>query len=395
MFEPLVEQVVFSCCLAVCSKKKGLINHERVLTSMARWRGEMRVLVLGGTGAIGKPLVQLLAENGIDTFVTTRQRDRDLSLVNYINGNAREHGLLKSVLSEKWDAVIDFMAYSTAEFKARVDLLLASTPQYVYLSSARVYADTDQLITEDSARLLDVCTDDEYLSSDEYALAKARQEDMLRDSGCRNWTIIRPYITYGDNRLQLGVLEKEEWLHRALQNRTIVFCSDLVSKRTTLTSGIDVAKGISSVLGVSEAMGHCFNVTGSDTKTWGQVLAVYTDLLKKFHCRSPNVLLLDMREFQKCTPARYQIEYDRLFHRRFDNTRIARFVDTSQFLPIDQGLEASMLAYIKSPNLHVVNGSYEAAKDKATGEFTPISQIKGMKQKVRYMAYRYLAYQLR
>ena len=56
--------------------------------------------------------------------------------------------------------------------------------------------------------------DEEYLKTDEYALSKARQEDILHRSGKNNWTVIRPYITYSEIRLQLGVLEKELWLYR-------------------------------------------------------------------------------------------------------------------------------------------------------------------------------------
>ena len=41
------------------------------------------------------------------------------------------------------------------------------------------------------------------------ALQKAREENLLLKSDSRNWTIIRPYITYYDERLQLGVFEKK------------------------------------------------------------------------------------------------------------------------------------------------------------------------------------------
>ena len=40
---------------------------------------------------------------------------------------------------------------------------------------------------------------------------------------------------------QLGVLEKELWLYRALNGRTIVFSKDIAEKSTTLTYGYDVA----------------------------------------------------------------------------------------------------------------------------------------------------------
>jgi hypothetical protein len=111
------------------------------------------------------------------------------------------------------------MIYTTQSFKERVNFLLDATSQYVFFSSSRVYADSEIPITEDSSRLLDVSQDKKFLSTDEYSLAKARQENILRKSKRKNWTIIRPYITYSENRLQLGILEKEEWLYRALQGR--------------------------------------------------------------------------------------------------------------------------------------------------------------------------------
>ena len=61
-------------------------------------------------------------------------------------------------------------------------------------------------------------------------------------SSClKNWTIIRPYITFSDARLQLSCLEKEYWLKRVLDNKPIVFSKDLANKTTTFTCGNDVA----------------------------------------------------------------------------------------------------------------------------------------------------------
>lgn len=63
-------------------------------------------------------------------------------------------------------------------------LLLEATKQYFYFSSARVYANSD-VLTEDSQRLLDSNIDLQYVQSDEYAIAKAKQEDILRNSDFR------------------------------------------------------------------------------------------------------------------------------------------------------------------------------------------------------------------
>ena len=143
---------------------------------------------------MGQPLVRQLATAN-DVYVTTRRdlSQPDSSGITYIKGNAKDLTFLASTLkSRHWDAIVDFMVWTT-EFPQVLPLMLESTDQYVFISSARVYAQSDEPITEETPRLLDVSEDQEYLSTNEYALAKAREEDMLFRSGRNNFTIVRPY----------------------------------------------------------------------------------------------------------------------------------------------------------------------------------------------------------
>ena len=171
-------------------------------------------MVLGGTGAIGSHLVNTLAvEGGVNCFVISRKIRQNERRVNYVQGSAHDPDFVRHLLHDtKYDAIVDFMSYSTEEFKSRYWLYLDSTEQYIYLSSSRVYAESKGEIIEDSPRLLDVCKDEDYLATDEYTLKKTHQEDVLRESGYLNWTIIRPYITYSEEWLLLSPLEKECWL---------------------------------------------------------------------------------------------------------------------------------------------------------------------------------------
>ena len=173
----------------------------------------MNVLIFGGTGAMGTHLVSILAKQGIKCVVSTRQCRDNSENVEYVIGDAHNVDFLKSLFANyKFDAIVDFMKYSTKDFESRVCFLLSNTKQYIFLSSSRVYAGSNEPLTENSPLLLDVCQDAEYLKTDEYALAKARQERILHKSGKTNWTIIRPYITFSEKRLQLSALEKEFWL---------------------------------------------------------------------------------------------------------------------------------------------------------------------------------------
>ena len=350
----------------------------------------MRVLVLGGTGAMGNHLVKLLSDKGIETVVTTRSNRKAEEKIKYVQGNALEIEFLKTMLVDKWDAIIDFMVYSTKGFKERVNLLLASTSQYVFLSSARVYADTTLPIKETSPRLLDVTEDGEFLSTDEYSLTKARQEDILRNSGYSNWTIIRPYITYSEDRLQLGVLEKEDWLYRALHGRTIVFSENINSRKTTLTYGQDVAKGILAIIGNSSAMGEAFHITVDNSIRWNEVLSIYLDVLEKHLGIRPKVVLKDLEHFINSHPASYQIKYDRLFNREFDNSKINTFFDTSKFVSTRDGVKNSLEKFLEKPDFRSINWRTEALKDRVTKEITPLHEIGGIKQKIKYIVYRFI-----
>ena len=125
---------------------------------------------------MGNYLTHLLAESGIETVVTSRNIRISEKNIKYVKGNAHDNVFLNSLLEEDWDAIVDFMVYSTSEFKERYNLYLETTSQYIFLSSARVYANSNDPIIETSKRLLDTSDDTDFLSTDEYALSKARQE---------------------------------------------------------------------------------------------------------------------------------------------------------------------------------------------------------------------------
>ena len=352
----------------------------------------MKVLVLGGTGAMGAHLVQLLVKKEVATFVTSRVSHKPDNNLQYIQGDAHDISFLKSILeSNEWDSIVDFMIYNTQAFKERVDLLLNSTKQYIFLSSARVYANSEQPLTEISPRLLDVSEDTDYLTTDEYALTKARQEDILKNSINKNYTIIRPYITYSEDRLQLGIWEKEDWLYRVLHGRTIVFSKNIGSKITTLTYGLDVAKGIAAIIGNFNALGDTFHIIAKESQTWNETLTAYLDILEKYLGHRPKVLLQELNNFMELRSniSKYQVLYDRLFDRMFDNSKIAQYVDINSFTNIEEGLEKCLEEFLKNTRFKQINWRIQAIMDKICNEKTCLSEIKGIKQKLKYLLFRY------
>lgn len=354
----------------------------------------MKILVLGGTGAMGVPVVQILADRGNDVYVTTR-RDKSSSIKNvkFIRGDAHNLDFVKDLVREKFDVVIDFMVYSSSDFPKYCALYLKNTKQYIFFSSSRVYANSNgEKITENSPRLLDVSTDATYLQTDEYALAKAREEDILRNSGCSNFTVIRPYITYYNNRLQLGIYEKETWLQRALDGKKIVFSKNIASKLTTLTYGYDVSLRIADLVGNEKALGQFYHITTEESIKWHDVLNCYLDTLEEQFGKRPEVCMIDQCDplFEKIS--HYQIHCDREYDRVFSNHKIQKDTEEKiEFIKVREGLKRSLKEFLVGKRQFTYRSwRAEAIFDRITGDRTSLLKIPTLKNKLKYFLFRYV-----
>ncbi len=357
----------------------------------------MNILLLGGTGAIGSCLAEILSvEQRVNRIViTTRNKNRiGGGKLSYVVGDAKDNLFLQNLCRQcEWDAIVDFMSYKTNEFANRVRLLLSSTKQYVFLSSARVYGDEEHPIKENSPLLLNSSKDEVYLRTDEYGLTKARQENILRESGFSNYTIIRPYITYDDYRLQLGVLEKEEWLYRALHKRTIIFPKDVFDKFTTMSGGCDVAGSIAQLIGSPLSMGETYHIAAEEKVTWRDIYSIYSKAIKDRTGLDIKIKLVSTDDFIKCRDKSlvYQLVYDRMYNRDFDTSKLRNAIDVSSFVSPHDGIRSCINRFLDNPKWRYVNERNEAVKDKLSGEYTPLFQIQGFKNKIRYILKRITA----
>lgn len=350
----------------------------------------MKILLIGGTGALGRSLQSILLQNpDNEIYITTRiKRESHAKKLYYIVGNAKERTFFKKIISDKWDVIIDFLIYNTIEFLDRYECLLNATKQYIFFSSARVFADSEYPLTEDSPRLLDISKDITYLNTDEYALTKARQENILSNSLKRNWTIIRPYITFDPYRLQLGVMEKETWLSRAINNRTIVFSDDIINHRTTMTYSGDVANGVSAIIGNTDAFSESFNISSSESHTWKEILNIYIAELNASLDRKIKIKMVDLCPFYE--RLKYQVIYDRYYDRTFDNSKIIKFVGKKFFSKQLSSLAESLRLFLKSPKFLSIDWRQDVILDRIAKDVPNFNHLSKRSEKILYFNYRYL-----
>lgn len=332
----------------------------------------MRVLVLGGTGAMGSHLCRELVALGHEVVCTTRRDRKPADGITYAVGDAKQPSFLDGLLAERWGGVVDFMIWSTAEFRERYRDFLGATDQYVFTSSYRVYADSP-VITEDSPRLLDVVDNPAYLSTDEYALRKARCEDMLAASGADNWTVVRPAITYdgANGRLQLGTLESRHWLWRAMHGIPVSLPSDMLAKQTTMSYGGDVARMIALLVGNPAALGETFTVSGSDHMTWRGVAEAYNSVLPF------EVAECELDDYIAARGSEYQIRYDRMFNRVVDNSKILRTtgLDNGTLTGMRTGLARELGACLSSEVQFDVSAGQNGKFDRLCGGMPSLGSV--------------------
>lgn len=297
-----------------------------------------KILLLGGTGAMGVYLAPELINLGYNVFVTSRSsRKSDSDKLTYIKGNAHNSLFLIKILANKYDAIVDFMNYKTDEFSKRYELLLSNTKHYIFVSSCAVFAESEEPVAEKSPRLLDVLIDAECLATDDYSLAKARQENILQECQYKNWTIIRPTITYSKVRFDFASYGSDIFIVRSLNKRPVVLPHEMLQKRTTMTWAGDVAKMIVKLILDQNTFCEDFNVCTAEHRSWAEVAEYYNKLI------GLTIVPIDFNTYLKIvgTKEKYQKLNCRLQNRRImDNSKILKAVGMKQaeLMPLFDGL---------------------------------------------------------
>ena len=307
---------------------------------------EKKVLLIGGTGAMGTYLTPELLRKGYRVDVISVDHvSSDNPMLRYFTGDAMDDQYLKEILKNQYDGIVDFMIYKTERFKERHPLLLQNTDHYIYLSSYRVYCGQTP-ITESTPRMLDVSDNPIYLATDDYSLLKARGENILKASPYKNWTAVRPSCVYSKRRFQLCTLEANVIIPRARQHKPVILPQEARSVQATMTWSGDIARMFSGLLFNPQAMCESYTFSTSEHHTWETVASYYHDIigLDTIWVPRESYLKLVVGSDRPNTGAHWQLDYDRLFNRVIDNRKILEHAGLHQedFMPLKEGLQREL-----------------------------------------------------
>lgn len=322
-----------------------------------------KILVLGGTGAMGQYLVPALAERGAAvtvSYINDVVKPPPVPGVKYVEGNAKDVSFLRELLKEGFDAIVDFLVYPTRDLIHCLPFLTENTDHYIYLSTYRIYDNKEIPIKETSPRLLDSTEDIFLKNSDDYSIYKARGENILHALPRKNWTIIRPAITYSLFRNQLVTLEAAFTVGRAFQNKKTALPLSAKNIQGTMTWAGDVAQMIKGLLFNEKAMGEAYTVATAEHHSWGEIADYYKDICGLESVWVDDEDYIDMTiKIMGYDPfygrlARYQLIYDRLFDRIIDNSKIlgATGMKQEELMPLYKGLELEINRCPKDHDFH-------------------------------------------
>jgi len=316
-----------------------------------------KVLVLGATGAMGQYLIPRFAEMGYQVDgVSFDDVKSSHPNVHYIQADAKDTAVLRRILENGYDGIVDFMIYNTKELSYYLPFILDRTEHYIYLSSYRIYDGKEMPTRETSPRLID--TGDSILlrNSDDYSIYKARGENIVRSRARRNWTIIRPAITYSRMRYQLVTLEAANTVGRAFSGKKTVLPEQARNVQATMSWAGDVARMIAGLLFNEKAVGETFSVCTAEHRTWGEIADYYKDICgleSVWVDKEDYIRILSPDPYE--TGARWQLEFDRLFDRVMDNSKVlaATGMKQSELTSLYDGLKKEIARCPKDFPWHI------------------------------------------
>jgi len=237
----------------------------------------LKILVLGATGIIGRYLCEVAAAEGHLVSAVSRGNPRiRVDGVEYLQGDARDPGARRTLVSSgSFDAVVDLLSFTPEHVTESLEWFSGRCEQYVLISSATVY---------EAPRPGERLTENASLRNSgwEYPLRKIACEKVLRTRAAeigQVFTIVRPYITYSEQRLAFGAWEGEQALARIRNGLPVVIGDEISGTQTALTHSRDLARGIVSLLGNPRAINEDFHIAAENMHTWREVYEIASDLL--------------------------------------------------------------------------------------------------------------------
>jgi nucleoside-diphosphate-sugar epimerase len=309
----------------------------------------MKVLFVGGTGTISSACAALAIQHGIELYLLNRGQNTRPVPVGAISlqGDIHQPELVAAVLGDqKFDAVVEWVAFTPDQVKADMELFRNRTRQYIFISSASAYQKPPRAlpITENTP------LDNPYW---QYSRNKAACEALLEQAGRDErfpFTIVRPSHTY--DRTLLPFHSGYTTVARMREGKPVVVHGDGTSL-WTMTHHRDFAVGFVGLLGNHGAIGETFHITSDELLSWNQIYSIVAQAAGV----EPQLVHIPSELIARYDPVwGASLLGDKAHSMIFDNRKIRALVpEFKPAIPFQQGAQEILAWYDEDPARQVVD----------------------------------------
>lgn len=351
------------------------------------------VLLLGGTGTLSKATLDVALYKGFEVTIMTRGL-RKIFIpegVGHIICDFTSDAEMENVFDNReFDIVVDFLSRTPEDIKRVYSFFANKCTQFIFISSSCVYrrASEDFPIKESSPK-----PNPDWL----YNIKKYEAERVLEALSTENtsyYTIVRPYITYDDQRIPFGITPEYKY-HKTIIERIKSgkpwFIWNNGETVTTVTHTIDFANLLVGLFLNKKAVNQDFHITGGFSCKQSELVYL---LFSKLGIE-PNIVNVDLDDFVSTLPEYGQMLIgDRSLDAVFDNTKL--FDAVEEYKPritIDEGIER-VLAYWESNKETNYDYRFDARIDRLLSHYTKVGFHKypssRTDSRLLYFLYRYM-----
>lgn len=318
----------------------------------------MRVLFIGGTGIISSACSELALRRGIDLYLlnrgnSTRQPPAGAKV---LQADIRQPVQAARALGDlTFDAVVEWMAFTTEHIKSDIELFHKRTSQYIFISSASAYQKPPSTLPVTESTPL-------FNPYWQYSRDKAACEALLaqewREQGFP-YTVVRPTHTY--DRTLLPFEGGYTVVARMRLGKEVVVAGDGTSL-WTLTHNRDFAVGLVGLLGNPHAIQQTYQITSDEWLSWNQIYEIVAHAAgvepKLVHVPSELIARYDPRWGAGLLG-------DKAHSMIFDNSKIRKLVPEFQpSIPFWQGAGEIMAWYDEDPKRQVIDIKMDTLHDR-------------------------------
>lgn len=358
----------------------------------------MKILFIGGTGVLSTDIVKLAIKQKHEVFLLNRGTHvEDIPAESHlIIGNIRDTISCKKELSNyKFDVVADFLSYTPEQLKSAIDIIQDICTQYIFVSSACSYRrdSTDFPIKENSVQ---------PNTNLPYGISKYECEKLLKSLNWKfKYTIVRPYITYGDTRIPYGIAPAARYhgtiIARILSGKPMFYWNENGHIPVcNLTHTRDFAVAFCGLFLNPLAYDEDFNIVGDETYSWKTMVETLYEVLEM---QNKNIINIPVQEIiDVFTTERDFFKGDRNLDAVFDNTKIKNAVpEFKTTISLKEGILMTVNHYKTHNYLSGIDYCYDALCDRLLNKhqngiyFKDYLHNASLIQKIRYCVHRYLS----